>query len=48
VAREQFFRHAAHVWPRLLRIVRDELDRLDHAPPRTDRRRIVGVTTAGR
>jgi 5-methylcytosine-specific restriction endonuclease McrA len=28
-AREQFFRHAAHVWPRLLRLVHDELDKLD-------------------
>jgi len=28
-AREQFFHRAAHVWPRLLRLVRDELDQLD-------------------
>ena len=28
-AREQFFRSARHVWPRLLRSVLDELDQLD-------------------
>jgi len=35
LAREHFFRHAAHVWPRLLRTLRDELDRLDHDLART-------------
>jgi len=30
-ARANFFRYAAHVWPRLLRIVRDELSRLDRS-----------------
>lgn len=33
-ARENFFRYAAHVWPRLLRIVRSELDALDRRPRR--------------
>jgi 5-methylcytosine-specific restriction endonuclease McrA len=28
-SRDTFFRHAVHVWPRLLRIVRDELAQLD-------------------
>ena len=36
LAREYFFRHATHVWPRHLRTLRDELDRLDHADD-TDR-----------
>ena len=27
-AREQFFKHAVHVWPRLLRVLEEELDRL--------------------
>jgi 5-methylcytosine-specific restriction endonuclease McrA len=26
VARENFFRHARHLWPRILRTLRDELD----------------------
>ena len=26
VARENFFRHAVHVWPRILRLLREELD----------------------
>jgi 5-methylcytosine-specific restriction endonuclease McrA len=29
VARENFFRYALHVWPRLLHVVRDELSELD-------------------
>jgi hypothetical protein len=33
LAREQFFRHAGHVWPRLLRTLHDELDQLDRAGP---------------
>jgi hypothetical protein len=28
-ARAQFFLHAVHVWPRLVRLLRDELDELD-------------------
>lgn len=28
-ARGHFFRHATHVWPRLLRLVSDELEKLD-------------------
>ena len=28
-AREHFFRYAVHVWPRLLRLVTEELDELD-------------------
>src|SRR5947208_5363384 len=28
-ARANFFRYATHVWPRLLRVVREELDALD-------------------
>jgi hypothetical protein len=38
-AREHFFRHARHVWPRLLRIVEDELDRLQTATPTGDAKR---------
>jgi HNH endonuclease len=30
LAREYFFRQATHVWPRHLRTLQDELDRLDH------------------
>ena len=30
-SRDHFFRHAVHVWPRLLRTVRDELAQLDAA-----------------
>jgi 5-methylcytosine-specific restriction endonuclease McrA len=30
-ARESFFRHATHVWPRILRTLEDELTRLDAA-----------------
>ena len=26
VARENFFRYAVHVWPRILRVLREELD----------------------
>jgi len=33
VARASFFRHAVHVWPRILRTLRDELD-----APSTERR----------
>ncbi len=28
-ARENFFRYAVHVWPRLVRVLRDELAQLD-------------------
>jgi 5-methylcytosine-specific restriction endonuclease McrA len=28
-AREHFFRYASHVWPRLLRVLNEELDELD-------------------
>lgn len=28
-ARESFFRYAVHVWPRILRLIREELARLD-------------------
>jgi len=31
-AREQFFRSAVHVWPRLLRLLHEELAQLDEAP----------------
>jgi 5-methylcytosine-specific restriction endonuclease McrA len=37
-AREMFFRHAAHVWPRLLRLVRDELSELDRGAPPLDKK----------
>ena len=30
-ARENFFRHAVHVWPRLMRLVEEELAELDAA-----------------
>jgi 5-methylcytosine-specific restriction endonuclease McrA len=33
-ARENFFRYAAHVWPRLMRIVQSELDALDRRTTR--------------
>ena len=29
VARDNFFRYAVHVWPRILRVLREELDRVD-------------------
>jgi len=32
VARENFFRQARYVWPRLLRTLQDELDQLDQSP----------------
>jgi hypothetical protein len=31
VSRHNFFRYAVHVWPRLLRTLRDELEQLDGA-----------------
>lgn len=31
LARENFFNHAVHVWPRHLRVLRDELAELDDA-----------------
>jgi hypothetical protein len=37
VARENFYRYAQHVWPRLMRLLDDELARLDasHDPERS-------------
>lgn len=39
-ARESFFRYAVHVWPRLLRIVHEELAELDapRTPEPTDKK----------
>ena len=37
-AREMFFRRATHVWPRLLRLVRDELVGLDQAGASHDKK----------
>jgi 5-methylcytosine-specific restriction endonuclease McrA len=38
VARETFFRRAAHVWPRVLRLVREELAELDQAGTSRDKK----------
>src|ERR1700750_921151 len=37
-ARDHFFRHATHVWPRLLRTLRAELDDLDRRSAAADER----------